>query len=344
MTLFNKKMLYVTTSLFVSIFIQLTQPCYAEDSMLAKKPYFTYRIETKGALYETTMNGILLEKDFKAGQLSFEMPVNQYMRSGKNRVGFQLFTRQPEDFFDAQITVSLYVNQDGLPEENKKLISQITFNGSEFSKEKNAQQAIKTSMPALRLDSNNQFLKADNGDVIVHAAEIEPSNVRPNGFNIYQDIEVQTPFPLWGFFNADKIDFPDAWADYVSNSEYYFSKLVTPLYNEHESIVNTLRTQDYEKILPLFAERNREYDIALYLPEGTYNQRLKKSLESDFANKDSNLQLDDFKFAKPVISQKKELIRLGDSALISFSDEESSLYSNYPIWFYKKDGKWIISR
>jgi hypothetical protein len=266
------------------------------------------------------------------------------MRTGKNRIGFQLYTRTPEDFDNAKITASLYVNQDGASESEKKLISQVTFKASDFAQEKNPQQAIQASMPAVKLDSTNAFLASDNGDVIVHTPQIEPSKVRPYAFHIYQDIELETPFPLWGFFKADKLEFPDAWADFSSNVQHYSDTLIKPVYQEYQNVYDIIKSQNIEQLLTIFEERNREYDIALYYPEGTYNDMLKKALQGDLGDDNSNLKISPMKFATPSVSDGKEIIRLGNPNIIYFENEEHSLYSKYPIWFYKKDGKWIISR
>ncbi len=316
----------------------------AEDSMLTKKPYFTYRIEANGALFESKINGILLETNVRGTQMIVEQPVNHYMRTGTNRISFQLYTRTPEDFGNAKITISLYVNQDEAPESQKKMLSQVTFSAAEFATKKQATEAIKTSMPAVKLDSSNEFLASDNGDVIVHAPQIEQSKVRPTGFHIYQDIELETPFPLWGFFKADKLEFPDSWSEFVQNGEHYKKTITGPLYQEHEKIYQLFKSQNLAQILPLFAERNREMDIAMYLPEGNYEQQLSSALQADFANNDSYLKLVEAKFAKPAVSDGKELIRIGSPDMIRFADDQNSIYDKYPIWFYKKDGKWIISR
>jgi hypothetical protein len=337
-----KKIALISVILLTILFTNLLQ---AEDSMLNKKPYFTYRIETKGALYESKINGIVLEKDTRGNALNFEQPVNQYMRTGKNRIGFNIYSRSLEDFGEAKITISLYVNQDGASESLKKLISQVTFKASDLAIEKNPKQAIQASMPAVNLDSTNAFLANDNGDVIVHAPQIELSTIRPkNGYHIYQDIELETPFPLWGFFEADKLNFPTLWSDFTDNFDKYNNELLMPLYQEHEKLFQVLKTQDFEKILPLFAERNKEYDIALYYPEGTYDDMLRKALQSDFDDEKSIFKIHKDEFAAPAISDDKQLIRIGSPQMIYFENEEHSLFSKYPIWFYKKDGKWIISR
>lgn len=312
--------------------------------MLTQKPYFTYRIEAKGALYQAKINGVRLEQDFSGHALNYEQPVNQYMRTGKNRIGIELYTHTPEEYGDAKITISLFVNQDGANEAEKKLISQITFKGSDFALKKSPEQAIQASMPAVRLDSTDQFLAKDNGDVIVAEPRIEVSKIEPTAFTIYQDIELVTPFPEWGFFKAEQLDFPTSWREFVANVNDYKQSLIEPLYQEHEKLLEILKTQDFDKILPLFAERNREYDIALYYPEGTYQDKLKKSLQGNFEDKSSVLTLKKIKYAQPTISDDKRLIRLGSPQMIHFVNEEHSLYSKYAIWFYKKDGKWVISR
>lgn len=312
--------------------------------MLTKKPYFTYRIETSGALYEAKMNGVLQDANFQGTKLALELPNNGFMRSGKNRIGFQLYTRTPEDFGDAKISISLYVNQDEAPEENKKLIGQITFNAAEFAKNKLPEEGIKTSMPAMRLDSTNDFLASENGDVIVHAPTIEPSKVRPHAYHIYQDIELVTPFPLWGFFKADKLDFPDAFAEFAANIELYRKTITKDLYKEHEKIYKAFKSKKFKKILPYFAERNSEMDIAEYLPAGSYDEKLKEALQEDFEDKDSVLTLVKIGNARPSVGDDKNLIRIGSPEMIFFADEENSIYSKYAMWFYKKDGKWIVSR
>ena len=308
-----------------------------------KKPFYTWRIETQGALYEAKINGVLLEKDFQGDQLVSEEPVNHYMRSGKNRIGFQLCTRKPEDFGGAKISLSLYVNEDDAPESEKALVGQVTFNAADFSSE-TPEKAIQSSLLAVKLDSGNGYQASEQGDVIIHSAVIESSKVRPHAFHIYQDIEVTVPFPEWGFLSADPIEFPDAFAEYKENMELYDKKLVTPLYDVHQNIFEIMQTEDMDKILPLFEERNRELDLAFYYSPGTSEQKLKNSLLDDFDDEDIVFKLEEFRYAKTIVSDNKLLIQLGADAMLYFEDEEDEIFELYPVWFYQKNGKWIICR
>ncbi len=307
------------------------------------KPFYTWRIETQGALYEAKINGVLLEKDFQGDQLVSEEPVNHYMRSGKNRIGFQLYTRTPEDFGNAKISLSLYVNEDEALESEKTLVGQVTFNAADFSS-KTPEKSIQSSVTAAKLDSANNYQVSEQGDVIIHSAVIEPSKVRPHAFHIYQDIEVSVPFPEWGFFSAEPVEFPDAIADYLDNFELYEQELLNPLCSVYKQVFDVMKIENMDNILPLFVERNHELDLAFYYSPGTSEQKLKNSLLEDFDDEDTVFKLKDFKFAKPTVSDDKRLIMLGGDSMIYFEDEEDEIFDHYTMWFYQKNGKWIICR
>ena len=311
--------------------------------MSINKPFYTWRIETQSTLYEAKINGVMLEEDFNGDQLVSEEPVNHYMRSGKNRIGFQLYTRTPEDFGGAKISLSLYVNEDDAPESEKTLVGQVTFNAANFSS-KTPEKAIRSSFLATKLDSANNYQASEQGDVVIHSAVIEPSKVRPHAFHIYQDIEVTVPFPEWDFLSAESIDFPDSFEEFKNNSDCYKKSLIAPLYKVHEELFLTMKTEDMEKILPLFSERNRELDLAFFYPLGTSEQKLKNSLLEDFDDEDIVFKLKDYRYARPTVSDDKRLIMLGGDSMIYFEDEEDEIFDHYTMWFYQKDGKWIISR
>ena len=308
-----------------------------------KKPFYTWRIETQGALYEAKINGILLEKDIDGDQLVSEEPVNHYMRSGKNRIGFQLYPRRPEDFGNAKISLSLYVNEDEAQESEKTLVGQVTFNAADFSSE-TPEKAIQSSLLAAKLDSGNGYQASEQGDVTIHSAVIEPSKVRPHAFHIYQDIEVTVPFPEWGFLSAEPIEFPDSFNDFKNNLDDYKKSLIAPLYNEYKEIFTIMQTEDMDKILPIFAERNSELDLAFYYLPGTSEQKLKNSLLDDFDDEDTIFKLEEYRYARPVVSDDKRLIQLSSDAMIYFEDEEDEIFELYSMVFYQKNGKWIISR
>ena len=209
--------------------------------MLTDQPYFTYRIEAKGLRYEAKINGIIIHEDLKGHQVTTEEPINHYMVSGKNRISLNLYPWDKARYNGGSISVSLYVNRYGDSERNKVLIGQIAFDsndliGDEAEAIKN-QQGITLSMPPGKLNSHKQFERDDQqGDMTVHQAHIEPKVALAEGTYLYQDIELEVPFPRWGYLDADPIEFPDDFQVFRDNMEYYDEQLINPLYEVHQGL------------------------------------------------------------------------------------------------------------
>jgi len=331
------KLLFTYTLLLLcTLFTSFTQ---AGESMLTKKPFFTLRIETKNTHYLAKINGVIIFNDFKNGyMLNSEIPVNYYMKTGGNKISLEILPAYEDKFSSANITLSLYVNQDEAPESEKKLLSSITFNGRDYDKD----TGIELSMPAMKLDSNNHFKQSNQGDVILYAAKIGPAAITNTALTISQTIDLQTPFPKWGFLTGDDINFPLTYADYLNDKQKWRDKTINPLYDEYQKIYDLLSANKLDEVMVLFKERNREYDIAMYYPIGTYDKKLRKSFEADLSK--YTLKIRSPKNGRPYISDDKKLLKLGRSGLIHFVNDDETSFTNYEILFYKKNGKWIIAR
>ena len=317
--------------------------------MLTDQPYFTYRIEAKGLRYEAKINGIIIHEDLKGHQVTTEEPVNHYMVSGKNRISLNLYPWNKARYNGGSISVSLYVNRYGDSEKNKVLIGQISFDSNGLVGDEaeaiNQQQGISFSMPAIRLNSEKQFAQDEkHGDITIYPATIEHKTSLMNGTYLYQDIELEVPFPRWSFLDADQIEFPDSFYDFRDNGQYYLEKLITPLYEHHRQLFEQLQNGDVDGFATHFEERIREMSIALYSDESALMEMFKRDLNDYLKYPNKKLKLTEIEYARPTVSDGKRLIILGGSSMIKFADEENSIYNHYPIWFYQKDGKWIISR
>jgi len=311
----------------------------ADESMLTKKPYFTLRIETKNTKYLAKINGVVVFDDNRNGyMLNAELPVNYYMKTGENTISLNIFPKTGNEYESENISLSLYVNQDEAEESEKKLISNITFNGKDY--EKGA--SISLSMPAMYLDSTQQMKKSDNGDVTVHKAKIKSGTLIANSLTISQSIELTTPFPRWGYLDGDAIDFPLSYEEYLESKESWDKKTINSLYSEYKKIYDLLATNDIDKVMDAFKERNREYDIAMYYPVGTYDKKLRKSFDIDLEK--LKLKIRESNAGMPYISDDKKLLKLGSDTLIYFTNNDETSFTKYEIIFYKKDGKWIVSR
>jgi len=335
----NMQNFKIITLLFILVSNLLVNVAKADDTMLTEKPYFTLRIETKNTLYLAKVNGVVVFDDNSNGNMLIaEKPVNYYMQTGLNTISFELFPKREDEFDSANITLSLYVNKDEAPESEKKLISSINFNGKYYKKG----NAIKLSMPEVKLDSKNNFKKSNDGDVIVDKAKLKPGVIMPGTIIISQSFSLATPFPKWGFLDGESIDFPLSYSEYTEQMDLWDGKVVNHLYEEYNKIYKLLSERDLDKVMNLFKERNEEYDIAMYYSKGTYDKKLRKALSSDLDK--YTLKLRSIDQAIPYISDDKKLLKLGNVGMIYFVNDEETSFTNYEILFYKKDGKWVISR
>ena len=306
--------------------------------MLQKKPYFTFRIESKNARYEAKFNGVPITLNTKGSNLTTEEPVNQYVTQGKNEITINAYPFKGDDFGGAQVTVSLYVNQDSAPETDKKLLGQVHF--SEDAYKNNTLSQL--SMRKITLDSKT-FEETEKGDIRVLEATVKPTKALGNGVKVSQEVIFNSSIPTWKFIkDAEEINFPDTFSEYKENKEHYIKELIEPLYEEYKKIFQLISKEDYSQLREEFKQRNSEFDKALYLSDGDYESRLISELKGDAKSK--IVELYPIENAYPMVTDDKKLIKLGRESILLFSDKENAVYSYYPVWFYKKDGKWHIAR
>jgi len=308
--------------------------------MLQDKPYFTLRIESSGARVEAKLNGIILERNTRGAKISYEMPVNEYMFTGRNRLSFNTYAYKSGDYRDSKVSLSLYVNNNDAPESEKVLLSHIAFDSANFE----GGDGLADSRKGVVLSSKNGFREDKNGDVVISDAKLEEAPIRPSALYIYQDIELVTPFPRWGFLDAQPYKFPEKWSEYVENIAIYEKELLDPVYAAHLEIYEALKKGDVEKFLDFFEERNAEQDIAMYQKPGTTRAGFKAEIEKDLAKKTHELKMMPPEKAPPIVSDNLNLIKLTTDGLIYFAAKDESSYLNYQIYMYKKNGKWVVGR
>ncbi|CAA0104086.1 Uncharacterised protein [BD1-7 clade bacterium] len=306
--------------------------------MLDETPYFTWRIEAKGIRYEALVNDQLVRKDAEGVMIAYEEPVNHFMRTGKNSIALRLFAWQENNYGDSFVKLSLYVRDVDSGESSKTLLSTICFSSEHIDHNK----GLVESMKAGRLDSTRNFEYSSDGDVQVFDAMVSDSPKTPGAIYIAQEISLKTPFPRWSYMDSDAIEYPEKNSDFRENFKKYEEELIVPLYEEHLAIYRLLKSKNFDKILPLFSQRNSESDIAYYEQPGTYEQKFKSALTGSMNWGD--LKIEDIRYARPWVSDDRILAKIGVDSLIYYTDDEETAYEKYEILFYKKDGNWVIAR
>ncbi len=328
--------------LFTLFLITLSPLCLGKNTMQDMKIYYKLDIQTEGMRYYIMINGITIQKDTKGYPLQLEMPVGQFIRSGKNTINVVLFpwkkTKELGARDDSQIILTLKMYREDRKELNGIVISQLKYSVEDSAKGNGFQNSTKEGLYKF----TDELILDDQGTYDISPLKIKNIPQVKGALEVTQIVTMQTPYPEWGFFKSDRIkkNFIPQTED-MSKDEFD-NKFSPSLFAKYKSIHTALKNKDINSIMPMFAERNRELDVAFYYKEGTYEKMFRESLQEEF---DNNMLLKDIDidYAQAYVSLYGNLVKMGD-ALIVFYDEEKTVFNNYDIFFRKEGDDWIISR
>lgn len=316
-----------------------------EGSMLRDKPYLTLRIESEATIYQVCVNGAFVSTELEGQASSIALPINHFMRSGKNEISVEVVPWELEDGkrgFEANdnITLKLLVQSATALEIPGVEIATLSFRGARMG----SPEATAASTAAGRLDSAKKFARVSDGDVIL--GPVESRTVGDGGqLLVSRSITLPLPFLEWDFFRSDTVPQRrtlDAAQRAVAREE---------LLQQYEVVWNALRTKNVESIMPLFEERNRETDAAMYFLPGTTERRLRAAFQSMF--KDSNRELEPIRSDGVTwdydVGPTGKLMRLtwGTHAngIITYKHKTiEGLRTEFAIVYRKQGDRYIISR
>ncbi len=320
-------------------------PQYKEGSMLAGKPYLTLHIETVDVPYKVSVNGGFVATDREGNPASMTVPINQWLRSGGNELTLVLFPHKDESgkriFEDsARAVLKLQLQQAGALEEKPITIATLTFRATGTG----TQHVLDGSSPAARLDSARNFEPAAGGDVAIGAVRSFQQG-EYGEILVSQSVDLQLPLLEWAFFRSDAVKQVHELSEAELDAAY------EKLLKAYDAIYQGLKSKNLDAIMPLFEERSRETDQALYQPRGSTDAKLRALFEE--AMNDPKLQLNDIHpkegFWAFDVGPTGRILRLsfGDRGgpIIHYSDPKAPGYFTvFPIYFRVKDGKYIVTR
>ncbi|CAA0104190.1 Uncharacterised protein [BD1-7 clade bacterium] len=309
-----------------------------------KNVFMRLRVQSEGVRFRAIVNGNEIERAPKGEECRSERPVNPYLVSGKNtmEIDFYPWSKAKSKLFkneDAYVCVDLIAyDEGGLLGPDGCVVSSLRYGQSVVAGGLNIAGSKASGVYTFSdIEGNNSDAfdgaKYELGDVYINDG-LPISNAG----NIYRDVSFATEFPAWKYLSSETM--PQI-AD-MSDDEYY-QVLIPSLFKEYQKIHDALGVKDLDSIMPLFNERNSEMDSAFYHEAGTYEGKLRASLESQF---DTGMILADIdqKYVEAIVSDNGKLAKLDEPYLIYFHDEEKSIFTGYDIWFRREDDKWIISR
>jgi hypothetical protein len=324
-------------------------------SLLMNKPVFSLKVNVFGVGNFIKANGVTVTFDTSSSsQTTVTLPVNHWIRSGENSIGFNLYPPKPGHSINPNSFVEIDLTVHELNDPKKVYtVATLHFKGTQDA---NKSYTGKSS-PSGIYSSVEGFKPNKNGDVQVFDVEValSPAELQYEGaMKFVRKINIPSSLPLWAFFNSEEM--PDYRAMYHQDEDKY-DKAITPLYTEYEKVQKALAKKDIQyidaHIMPMFEERNRELDLAFYLEPGTTKEGLRQSFLSTF--KDMNegneelLDLDVGSVDYQLESNKKivSLVRRGmvPAIVINYVNELKGAGSErLNMLFRYQNGKYILTR
>jgi hypothetical protein len=299
-------------------------------SILNQKPVFTIDFHGAGTRYQLYLNGVLVEGNSSGAQSTFDIPVNHWMRSGKNTLDLTVYPNdEGEDIsFKSDIKALLQVRNYG--ERENFTLGGFSFDGLKY---KNA-----VLDKTYQRDIEN-FEIVEAGGITV-SEMTEEHDIHFEGTRAYSlTLEIPSNLPLWAFFESDEV--PDL--DTMSDESY--EVVSAEMYVILRNIQDHLEQGKVDDIMPLFAERNRETDLAFYKEEG----QTERELHSDFTNDIPTLNMITLDSNSAGYESERNLklgsnLRNNRTNAISGNLKSGPGNLSFPIMFRKEDGEWIITR
>ena len=300
-------------------------------SILNQKPVFTIDLHGAGTRFRLYVNGVLVERlGHSEGQSTYEIPVNHWMRSGKNTLELIVYpNKKGEDIQPNSIVKALLQVRNSGEQENHTL-GGLVFSGTNY-KEAALDKAYQRDI--------ENFDLADGGGITVSEVT-EKHDIHFEGTRAYSlTLEIPSNLPLWAFFESDEV--PDL--DTMSDESY--EAITAEMYVILKGIQDHLEQGKVDEVMPLFAERNRETDLAFYKEEG----QTQRELHSDFTNDIPTLNMLNLGPDSAGYESERNLklassLRNERDNAISGNLKSGPGNLSFPIMFRKQDGKWIITR
>ncbi|MEY4581967.1 MAG: hypothetical protein RL701_6670 [Pseudomonadota bacterium] len=314
-----------------------------DSPLLHHKPYISLQVEADRLPFQVYVNGAFVTTELTGTQVNETWPINQLMRSGTNKIALLIrpWSRAegPAGFeANSRLTVKILVRESGQPDGPEHELLQLSFNGAGVK----TPAMTEGSSPDGDLDSNKDFERVRHGDVTV--GPVESKSIDAMGsWLLTRDLSLPLPFPEWEFLRAQRMK-----PAYELGNDAEALSLYERALSAYEGIWKALEAGKIDAILPLFEERSRETDLAMYQSVGTTAGKLKAAFEESLHDKGQHLAP-----LRPVqgfwtydVGPGGSLVQLvrgpHGGAILRYSDHRDERYqTGFPIAF-RLDGEQLI--
>ena len=310
------------------------------NSLFAGKPMIDLHLDAANMPYQIWVNGHRLFMHADGLPVELYRTINEYVHTGENVIELTVYPRPepgiPQDAWEfsgqGRVSVQIGVRQHGDDHETLKAFTDIHFKGVPDKSDR----AWATSMAIGNFDSTSDFTANEDGDVQV--STIERIDSDDGSIELRRVFRIPTPFRDWAFFGSEP----------VSNDIRY-----EEVFAQYKKIWTHLSRREYDTIVKLADERNREHDLAYFKRPGETADRLRLALESAMGEPGRKVNpidnLEEGWYWQFRIAPNRRVLWLArtqdDQALINVTfDEENKLIYTFPFVFRMQDGEYIVTR
>ncbi|WP_025563603.1 hypothetical protein [Psychromonas sp. SP041] len=313
------------------------QSAWGKDvNILQGNVRFKLNIQGHGVKYFVSVNDVIVFKQYNSDtQDNLELPINHWMHPEQSQFRVWAGDAKGNKFpSGASVKLTLVIEDRDSGASYKLPI--IELNGNEVYDHKTLNTVLKTGRYHLAANNKVEFGKG----------EIDLKSVIKNEYSskdtfIYsRQVSVPNQLPLWAFFNSDPLP------EYQSLSDEDMSESINELFVAYKEIQDALEKGDVDSIMPLFAERNKELDIAFGYDSGEMERLLREYIQK--AIDDPNWKLRKRTANQVGIYREKNkkivsLMRSKFTDILGFVNKNNLFYS-LTIKFRRENGEWIITR
>ncbi len=300
-----------------------------------KKPYYTIYFTAVNLGVEIRLNDIPVTNIENTNKMSLELPASEYIVNGINELKVITFPpfddedEQADNYYDfAEITVGLYVREDGSPDSERVLISEATIYPSKAYQE--GSKAIIINPKSLGIDTASPSVQKD-AKVLDYPLY---GNYKKQVVSTWKTTPINSPFPRWEWQDGQTI--PD-------NQETYDSLL-----KEYHKLFAAYKNKDLASLKAIAQHRSHDIATSYYLEND--NTGFEYSAIGKFINHPSA------ELYKEVRTENTRLVVFANGKMatiqigggtepVFFVDYEDGIIHNiYNKWYKNKNGEWILIR
>jgi len=302
-----------------------------------QKPYYTIYFKAVTLGTEIRVNDIPVFTVDNTNNMSLEIPVSSDIINGTNQITvitypyFNDNDEQTDDYLDfSEITVGLYVREDGEPDTKRTLISEATIKPHNAYTDHDIGSTA--AINPRSVDSNNADLKIKKDSSILTYPFY--GTYKKQVVTTWNTTDIKTPFPQWEWQSGTQI---------TDSQDTYESLL-----SEYKELFDAFQKKDLKQLKQLSIHRSSELATAYFLKDadagfdysaiGEYIDHPRAELYKELRTRNTKLMI----FANGKLATIKNAAGSEPVLFVDYKDRQVHNMKSY--WYKNKEGKWVIIR